>query len=90
MKMEMIARLVSVKLPSGDEGQKPIARFELHDREGERGELLLPYDDKMGSLGSVFKVDIENFERISVKDYVDILPYGIRIKEDTTGSPGVF
>jgi len=89
MKMEMIARLVSVKLPSGDEGQKPIARFELHDREGERGQLLLPYDDKMGSLGSVFRVNIENFERISVKDYLDILPLGIRIKGDTTEFPGV-
>jgi hypothetical protein len=88
--MEMIARLVSVKLPSGDEGQKPIARFELHDREGERGQLLLPYDDKMGSLGSVFRVNIENFERISVKDYLDILPLGIRIKGDTTEFPGVF
>ena len=88
MKMEMIARLVSVKLPSGDEGQKPIARFELHDRE--RGQLLLPYDDKMGSLGSVFRVNIENFERISVKDYLDILPLGIRIKGDTTEFPGVF
>jgi hypothetical protein len=86
--MEMIARLVSVKLPSGDEGQKPIARFELHDRE--RGQLLLPYDDKMGSLGSVFRVNIENFERISVKDYLDILPLGIRIKGDTTEFPGVF
>ncbi len=90
MKMDMIARLVSVKLPSGDEGQKPIARFELHDREGERGQLLLPYDDNMGSLGSVFRVNIENFERISVKDYLDILPLGIRIKGDTTEFPGVF
>ncbi len=90
MKMDMIARLVSVKLPSGDEGQKPIARFELHDRKGERGQLLLPYDDNMGSLGSVFRVNIENFERISVKDYLDILPLGIRIKGDTTEFPGVF
>ena len=90
MKMELIARLVSVKLPSGGEGQKPIARFELHDRKGKRGELLLPYDQEMGSLGSVFKVSIKNFERISVKDYLDILPLGIRIKEDTTISPGVF
>ncbi len=90
MKMELIARLVSVKLPAGGEGQKPIARFELHDKKGKRGELPLPYDQDMGSLGSVFKVGIKSFERISVKDYHHNLPQGIRIKEDTTASPGVF
>jgi len=88
--LEIIARLVSVKLPSNDEGDRPMARLELYDTDGKRGYLLLPYEEKMGSLGSVFRFEIENFERISVKEYLDILPLGIKMKEDSVESPGVY
>ena len=88
--MELIARMVSVKLPSGEEGAKTLAKFELHDRDGSRGILLLPYDREMGSLGNVFRLDIDNFRRVSVKEYLDVLPLGIRLKDETVETPGVW
>ena len=88
--MEMIARLVSVKLPSGEEGNKALAKFELHDYDGSRGVLLLPYDREMGSLGNVFRLDIDNFRRISVREYLDILHLGRRLKDETVETPGVW
>lgn len=88
--MELIASLVSVKLPSGEEGNKALAKFELHDHDGSRGVLFLPYDREMGSLGNVFRLDIDNFRRISVREYLDILPLGIRLKDETVETLGVW
>jgi len=52
--LELIASLVSVKLPSGEEGNKALAKFELHDYDGSRGVLFLPYDREIGIPGKRF------------------------------------
>ncbi len=44
----------------------------------------------MGSLGSVFRLDIDDFRCISVREYLDILPLGIRLKDETVETPGVW
>lgn len=66
-----IARMVSIRGPSSDEGIVVVSDFELHDSIGQsRGIINIPYNvDVMGNLGSAFKVTIK-FERIGMEEYV--------------------
>jgi len=86
-RMEMIACLILVKPPFNGEGIRPVAQFELHDKFGRRGSMLMPYDEWIGPVGSVFRTDLHNFERITVREYLEILPLAIDFKAGDSGRP---
>lgn len=80
----LIARLVSIRGPSTEEGTVVVSDFELHDPMGQnRGMFNLPYNiEIMGNLGDAFRCTIK-LEKITVEEYIASRTGASLIKSDT-------
>lgn len=79
-----IARLVSIRGPTQEEGTVVVSDFEIHDALGQaRGIFNLPYNvDVMGNLGTAFRCTIK-LEKITIETYVSERTGASLIKSDT-------
>jgi len=83
IKASLVGRLVSVRVPIHEEENVLMARLELSDSIGPKGNLALPYiQEMMHTMGMTYRIDV-TVEPISFEEYLEHIPYDVKVKAES-------